>query len=89
MQYNFPKMRVGGGGGGGVKGRLEFFQKVIRFGCWTLPLLSYNIDIGEDCQRRIFVWLRLEEAAPDIVHQQDHPRIKLAPDQTIILGTFS
>ena len=31
LQYNFLKMR------GGVKGRLEFFRKFIRFGCRTLP----------------------------------------------------
>ena len=31
LQHNFPKMR------GGVKGRLEFFQKIIRFGSGTLP----------------------------------------------------
>ena len=31
-QYNFPKMR------GGVKGRLELFQKFIRFGVVRLPL---------------------------------------------------
>ena len=32
LQHNFPKMR------GGVKGRLEFFQKFIRFGSGTPPL---------------------------------------------------
>jgi len=31
-QYDFPKMR-----GGGVKGRLELFQKFIRFGMAALP----------------------------------------------------
>ena len=30
LQYNFLKMR-----GGGVKGRLELFQKIIRFGTLT------------------------------------------------------
>ena len=35
-QYDFPKMR----GGGGVKGRLELFQKFIRFGMAALPLRS-------------------------------------------------
>ena len=32
LQHNFPKMR-----GGGVKGRLEFFQKIIQFGSGILP----------------------------------------------------
>ena len=32
LQYNFPKMR------GGVKGRLEFFRKFIRFRSLTRPL---------------------------------------------------
>ena len=32
LHYNFPKMRRAG-----VKGRLEFFQKIIRFGSRTLP----------------------------------------------------
>ena len=32
MQYNFQKMR------GGVEGRLEFFQKIIRFGSGILPI---------------------------------------------------
>ena len=31
LQYDFLKMR------GGVKGRLEFFRKFIRFGSRTLP----------------------------------------------------
>ena len=34
LQYNFPKMK----GGGGVKGRLDFFQKIIWSGSRTLPL---------------------------------------------------
>ena len=34
LQYDFPKMR------GGVKGRLEFFLKFIRFGSQTLPSVS-------------------------------------------------
>ena len=36
MQYNFPKRR----GGAGVKGRFEFFRKLIRFGGLTLPLVK-------------------------------------------------
>ena len=32
MQYNFPKIR------GGIKGRLEFFRKFVRFGTATRPL---------------------------------------------------
>ena len=32
LQHNFPKMR------GEVEGRLEFFQKIIRFGAAILPL---------------------------------------------------
>ena len=31
LHYNFANM------GGGVEGRLEFFQKIIRFGSATLP----------------------------------------------------
>ena len=34
LHHNFPKMR------GGVKGRLEFFQKIIRFGSGILPLVQ-------------------------------------------------
>ena len=33
-QHDFPKMR-----GGGIKGRLELFQKFIRFGIAALPLI--------------------------------------------------
>ena len=41
-QHDFPKMR----GGGGVKGRLELFQKFIRFGSAALPLsIPTNINI--------------------------------------------
>ena len=32
LQYNFPKVRGGGG-----EGRLDCFQKIIRFGSATLP----------------------------------------------------
>ena len=32
LQHDFPKMRTG------VKGRLEIFQKLIRFGVVTRPL---------------------------------------------------
>ena len=35
-QHDFPKMR-----GGGIKGRLELFQKFIRFGEGRLPLVSF------------------------------------------------
>ena len=40
LQHNFPKMR------GGVKGCLEFFQKVIRFGSGTLPLSPLSPSQG-------------------------------------------
>ena len=36
LQYNFPKMR----GGGGVEGRLELFRKFIRFDVATLSLIG-------------------------------------------------
>ena len=35
LQYNFPKM-------GGVKGRLEFFLKFMRFGSGILPEDSFD-----------------------------------------------
>ena len=35
-QHDFPKMR-----GGGIKGRLELFQKFIRFGIAALPLARH------------------------------------------------
>ena len=47
-QYDFPKMR-----GGGVKGRLELFQKFIRFGRAALPLL-YTLFLGHPVQDYIF-----------------------------------
>ena len=37
-QHDFPKMR----GGGGVKGRLELFQKFIRFGRVIHPFVKVN-----------------------------------------------
>ena len=40
-QHDFPKMR-----GGGIKGRLELFQKFIRFGRAALPLcLMFNTAV--------------------------------------------
>ena len=34
--------------GRGVKGCLEFVQKFIRFGSWTLPLLSLSLISPDD-----------------------------------------
>ena len=36
-QYDFPKMR-------GIKGRLELFQKFIRFGIAALPLVKDDLS---------------------------------------------
>ena len=41
LQYNFPKM-------GGDEGRLEFFQKFIRFGSGILPLELFEVDDNGD-----------------------------------------
>ena len=38
LQHDFPKMR------GGVKGRLELFQKFIRFGTDMLPLACFDLS---------------------------------------------
>ena len=40
-QYDFPKMR-----GKGVRGRLEFFRKFIRFGRVRLPLVIEWSAVG-------------------------------------------
>ena len=48
-QHDFPKMR-----GGGIKGRLELFQKFIRFGSAALPLgsnLKSNLYFASYCFR--------------------------------------
>ena len=41
-QYDFPKMR-----GGGIKGRLELFQKFIRFGIAALPLDQVLVQVSD------------------------------------------
>ena len=46
-QHDFPEMR-----GGGVKGRLELFQKFIRFGWAILPLVEVLVK-QLCCQRQI------------------------------------
>ena len=57
-QHDFPKMR-----GGGIKGRLELFQKFIRFGRAALPLLTgvkcraTSVAKNDDCDWGSDTWM--------------------------------
>ena len=39
--------------GGGIKGRLELFQKIIRFGMFTHPLVNTVIKTLKEFQRHL------------------------------------